>query len=86
LAYAWVVGLARVSASAFAICIYHDLRHSALSWLLEAGVEYGWYSGWQGHRIPGVTEGFLPLWEGRLREAVTVLERVTIEKTAEGHR
>ena len=33
-----------------------------------------------GHRIPGMTESYLHLWESRLREAVTVLEKFTIEK------
>jgi integrase len=27
---------------------YHDVRHTALSWLYEAGVDYPSYSGWQG--------------------------------------
>ena len=33
-----------------------------------------------GHRIPGMTESYLHLWESRLREAVITLERVTIKK------
>ena len=59
---------------------YHDLRHTALSWLLEGGVDYAVVQRLAGHKLPGVTEGYLHLWEGRLREAVTILERVTIEK------
>jgi hypothetical protein len=59
---------------------YHDMRHTALSWLIEAGVDYAVVQRLAGHRIPGVTEGYLHLWESRLREAVTILERVTIEK------
>jgi integrase len=59
---------------------YHDLRHTALSWLIEAGVDYAVVQRLAGHRIPGMTESYLHLWESRLREAVTVLERVTIEK------
>ena len=31
-------------------------------------------------KIPGMTESYLHLWESRLREAVTILERVTIQK------
>ena len=59
---------------------YHDLRHTSLSWLLEAGVDYAVVQRLAGHKLAGVTEGYLHLWESRLREAVTVLERVTIEK------
>ena len=59
---------------------YHDLRHTALSWLIEAGVDYAVVQRLAGHRIPGMTESYLHLWESRLREAVTVLEKVTIEK------
>jgi integrase len=59
---------------------FHDLRHTALSWLLEAGVDYAVVQRLAGHRIPGITESYLHLWESRMREAVTVLERVTIEK------
>ena len=59
---------------------YHDLRHTALSWLLEAGVDYAVVQRLAGHKIPGMTESYLHLWESRLREAVTILERVTIEK------
>jgi len=59
---------------------YHDLRHTALSWLLEAGVDYAVVQRLAGHKLPGMTEGYLHLWESRLREAVTVLERVTIQK------
>jgi integrase len=59
---------------------YHDLRHTSLSWLLEAGVDYAVVQRLAGHKLAGVTEGYLHLWESRLREAVTVLERVTVEK------
>ena len=59
---------------------YHDLRHTALSWLLEAGVDYAVVQRLAGHKLPGMTEGYLHLWESRLREAVKILERVTIQK------
>jgi integrase len=59
---------------------YHDLRHTTLSWLIEAGVDYPVVQRLAGHKIPGMTESYLHLWESSLREAVTVLERVTIEK------
>jgi hypothetical protein len=59
---------------------YHDLRHTSLSWLLEAGVDYAVVQRLAGHKIPGMTESYLHLWESRLREAVTILERVTIQK------
>ena len=52
---------------------YHDMRHTALSWLIEAGVDYAVVQRLAGHRIPGMTESYLHLWESRLREAVTVL-------------
>ena len=42
---------------------YHDLRHTALSWLLEAGVDYAVVQRLAGHKIPGMTESYLHLWE-----------------------
>jgi hypothetical protein len=33
-----------------------------------------------GHKILGMTESYLHIWESRLREAATILERVTVEK------
>jgi integrase len=59
---------------------FHDLRHTSLSWLLEAGVDYAVVQRLAGHKILGMTESYLHLWESRLREAVTILERVTIQK------
>jgi len=58
---------------------YHDLRHTALSWLVEAGVDNAVVQRLAGHRIQGMTESCLHLWETRLREAVIVLERVQLK-------
>lgn len=53
---------------------FHDLRHSAASWLLEAGVDFSVIEKLLGHRLQGMGEGYIHNWESRLRDAVTRLE------------
>jgi len=54
---------------------FHDLRHSAATWLLEADVDLGVIEKLLGHRLHGMGEGYIHNWEHRLRDAVTRLER-----------
>ena len=52
----------------------HDLRHTAASWLLEAGIDNAVIEKLLGHRLHGMGEGYIHNWEHRLREAVRKLE------------
>jgi integrase len=53
---------------------FHDLRHTAATWLQEAGVDYATIQTLLGHRVPGTTERYLHNWRPNLRAAVTLLE------------
>ncbi|MCC2643483.1 MAG: putative Phage integrase [Nitrospira sp.] len=59
---------------------FHDLRHSAASWLLEAGIDYAVIEKLLGHRLHGMGEGYIHNWEHRLREAVRNLEAIVARK------
>ena len=59
---------------------FHDLRHSAASWLLEAGVDFVVIEKLLGHRLHGMGEGYIHNWEARLCDAVTRLEAFLLEK------
>jgi integrase len=59
---------------------FHDLRHTAATWLLEAGVDFAVIEKLLGHRLHGMGDGYIHNWEHRLRDAVMRLEAVVIEK------
>ena len=52
----------------------HDLRHTAATWLGEAGVEYATIEKLLGHKLPGTGELYIHDWKTKLRKAVTTLE------------
>lgn len=53
---------------------FHDLRHTAATWLGEAGVEYATIEKLLGHKLPGTGELYIHDWKTKLRKAVTTLE------------
>jgi len=53
---------------------FHDLRHTAATWLGEAGVEYATIEKLLGHKLPGTGELYIHDWKTKLRAAVTTLE------------
>ena len=59
---------------------FHDLRHSAATWLLEAGVNFAVIEKLLGHRLHGMGEGYIHNWQTRLHDAVTRLEAVVLDK------
>ena len=59
---------------------FHDLRHTAASWLLAAGIDYAVIEKLLGHRLHGMGEGYIHNWEHRLREAVLKLETILLQK------
>jgi integrase len=63
---------------------FHDLRHTAASWLLEAGIDYAVIEKLLGHRLHGMQDGYIHNWEHRLREAVIRLETMIIDKIRQG--
>ena len=62
---------------------FHDLRHTAASWLLAAGIDYAVIEKLLGHRLHGMGEGYIHNWEHRLREAVLKLETILLQKLLE---
>mgnify|MGYP001436870870 CR=1 FL=1 len=62
---------------------FHDLRHTAATWLCEAGVEYATTEKLLGHRLPGMGEQYMHNWKPKLRAAVTTLEAIAIERFRE---
>ena len=62
---------------------FHDLRHRAASWLLEAGIDYAVIEKLLVHRLHGMGEGYIHNWEHRLREAVRKLEAIVARKISE---
>lgn len=53
---------------------FHDLRHTAATWLGEAGVEYATIEKLLGHKLPGTGELYIHDWKTKLRAAVVKLE------------
>jgi integrase len=62
---------------------FHDLRHTAATWLGEAGVEYATTEKLLGHRLPGMGEQYIHNWKPKLRVAVTVLQQTVMERFRE---
>ena len=62
---------------------FHDLRHTAATWLAEAGVDYAVTETLLGHRLPGMGERYIHNWKPSLRTAVTTLETVAMERFRE---
>ena len=62
---------------------FHDLRHTAATWLCEAGVEYATTEKLLGHRLHGMGEQYIHNWNPKLRAAVTVLEKLVVERFRE---
>ena len=62
---------------------FHDLRHRAASWLLEAGIDYAVIEKLLVHRLHGMGEGYIHNWEHRLREAVRNLEAIVARKLSD---
>ncbi len=62
---------------------FHDLRHTAATWLGEAGVEYATIEKLLGHKLPGTGELYIHDWKTKLRKAVTTLEETVMERFRE---
>lgn len=62
---------------------FHDLRHTAATWLGEAGVEYATIEKLLGHKLPGTGELYIHDWKTKLRKAVTTLEETVKERFRE---
>jgi hypothetical protein len=52
---------------------------------MQAGVDYVVIEKLLGHRLPGTGDLYLHDWDGRLREAVNVLESFTLRILAEAN-
>lgn len=59
---------------------FHDLRHTAATWLGEAGVEYATIEKLLGHKLRGTGELYIHDWKTKLRTAVTTLQRTVVER------
>ncbi len=59
---------------------FHDLRHTALTWLHEAGADYAVVNMMAGHKVPGMTAKYIHRWEGRMADAATILQGTMLDK------
>jgi len=57
---------------------FHDLRHTFSTWLTQCGVDYAVIQTLKGEPLPGSTKYYIHNWDGRLRDAVSRLESLTM--------
>lgn len=65
---------------------FHDLRHTAATWLGDAGIEYATIEKLLGHRLPGTGELYIHDWKTKLRAAVTALEGTVKQRFREAEK
>ena len=71
------VGLGRASGQGCIISRFHDLRHTFTTWLTQCGVDYAVIQTLKGGPLPGSAKYYIHNWDGRLRDAVSLLETFT---------
>ncbi len=62
---------------------FHDLRHTAATWLGEAGVDYATTEKLLGHRLAGMGDQYMHNWKPKLRAAVEILEELVVMRFRE---
>ena len=60
---------------------FHDLRHTAATWLIQASVEYATVEKPLGHELSGMGEQYIHDWKAKLR--VTGLQEMVVQRLNE---